>query len=175
MKLKHGAMFQVCPNQTTWQTRQTSSWSDFGHVWIFVWESQCKAWPCENIWALQLSIALIYRDIVTFKPEGEKLVHCCTLSLCYLGTETDDHHRNPNINDRDHLVGQLTRDKQFAVFHLILWHWSVHTVYVCAHYKTVWHLQGISPNHLGEGAPATQRLTCWLAPRLLAHMHQKCH
>ena len=26
------------------------------------------------------------------------LVHCCTLSLCYLGAETDDHHRNPNIN-----------------------------------------------------------------------------
>ena len=41
-------------------------------------------------------------------------------------------------------------------------------MYVCAHYNTVWHLQGISPNHLGEGAPATQRLTCWLAPRLLA-------
>ena len=31
------------------------------------------------------------------------------VSLWYLGDETDDHHRNPNINDRDHLVGQLTR------------------------------------------------------------------
>ena len=33
---------------------------------------------------------------------GCHLVHCCTLSLCYLGAETDrqtdDHHRNPNIN-----------------------------------------------------------------------------
>ena len=25
-------------------------------------------------------------------------VHCCTLSLCHLGSETDDHHRDPNIN-----------------------------------------------------------------------------
>ena len=31
------------------------------------------------------------------------LVHCCTLSLWYLGQ-----HRNPNINNKDHLVGQLT-------------------------------------------------------------------
>ena len=29
-------------------------------------------------------------------------VHCCTMSLCYLGAETDDHHRNPNINNKDH-------------------------------------------------------------------------
>ena len=40
-------------------------------------------------------------------------VHCCTPSLCYLGGQTDDHHRNPNNNMynctyRDHLVGQLT-------------------------------------------------------------------
>ena len=28
----------------------------------------------------------------------DTLVHCCTLSLCYLGAETDDDHRNPNIN-----------------------------------------------------------------------------
>ena len=26
------------------------------------------------------------------------VVHCCTLSLCHLGSEIDDHHRNPNIN-----------------------------------------------------------------------------
>ena len=26
------------------------------------------------------------------------LVHCCTLSLCHLGSEIDDHHRYPNIN-----------------------------------------------------------------------------
>ena len=36
------------------------------------------------------------------------LVHCCTLSLWYLGAETDDQHRNPNMNNKDHLVGQLT-------------------------------------------------------------------
>ena len=23
-----------------------------------------------------------------------ELVHCCTLCLCYLGAETDDHHKN---------------------------------------------------------------------------------
>ena len=33
------------------------------------------------------------------------LVHCCTLSLCYLGAETDDHQRNPNIKNKDHIVG----------------------------------------------------------------------
>ena len=44
------------------------------------------------------------------------LVHCCTLSLFYLGAETSsmiidqwsliiDHRRNPNINNKDHLVG----------------------------------------------------------------------
>ena len=26
------------------------------------------------------------------------VVHCCTLSLCHLGSEIDDHHRHPNIN-----------------------------------------------------------------------------
>ena len=36
---------------------------------------------------------------------GTLLVHCCTLSLCYLGAETDDHQRNPNIKNKDHIVG----------------------------------------------------------------------
>ena len=35
------------------------------------------------------------------------LVHCCILSLCYLGAETDDYQK-PNYQYRDHLVGQLT-------------------------------------------------------------------
>ena len=38
-----------------------------------------------------------------FGGVGEWVVHCCTLSLCYLGAETDDHHRNPNIKNKDHL------------------------------------------------------------------------
>ena len=29
---------------------------------------------------------------------GCLLVHCCTLSLCHVGSEIDDHHKNPNIN-----------------------------------------------------------------------------
>ena len=33
---------------------------------------------------------------------GVAVAHCCAIFLC------DDHHRNPNNNDRDHLVGQLT-------------------------------------------------------------------
>ena len=33
------------------------------------------------------------------------IVHCCTLSLCYLVAETDDQHRNTNIKNKDHLVG----------------------------------------------------------------------
>ena len=35
-----------------------------------------------------------------------RVAHCCALFLRYLGR--DDHHKNPNINDRDYLVGQLT-------------------------------------------------------------------
>ena len=26
------------------------------------------------------------------------IVHCCTLSLCHLGSETDEHQIQPNIN-----------------------------------------------------------------------------
>ena len=49
------------------------------------------------------------------------LAHRCTIFLCYLGAEIydeiymiydeiyDDQDRNPNLNNRDHLVGQLTR------------------------------------------------------------------
>ena len=36
-------------------------------------------------------------DIVADKV-ADMVVHCCTLSLCHLGSEIDDHHRNPNIN-----------------------------------------------------------------------------
>ena len=53
-----------------------------------------------------------YQDIIIHvdityccQGTGFKLVHCCAIFLC----EIDDHHRNPNNNDRDHLVGQLTR------------------------------------------------------------------
>ena len=34
----------------------------------------------------------------TIQIGGGGVVHCCTLSLLYLGAESDDHHRNPNIN-----------------------------------------------------------------------------
>ena len=37
----------------------------------------------------------------------EEVAHRCTILLCYLGC--DDQYRNPNINDRDHLVGQITK------------------------------------------------------------------
>ena len=63
---------------------------------------------------------------INFQRSTSFLVHCCTLSLCYLDAEThvslhwhwlitvmnwlidNDHYRNPNVNNRDHLVGQLT-------------------------------------------------------------------
>ena len=43
---------------------------------------------------------LKFSQIEAVRLEGDDppLVHCCTLSLCYLGAETDDHHRNPNRN-----------------------------------------------------------------------------
>ena len=40
------------------------------------------------------------------------IVHCCTLSLYYLGAETDDQHRNPNIKNRNHPVEQLLLNDQ---------------------------------------------------------------
>ena len=40
---------------------------------------------------------------------GALLAHRCTILLCYLGCEIDDKHRNTNMNDKDHQVGQLTR------------------------------------------------------------------
>ena len=43
--------------------------------------------------------------ILNLTEKPHLLVHCCTLSLCYLGAETDDQHRNTNIKNKDHLVG----------------------------------------------------------------------
>ena len=46
---------------------------------------------------------------------GIALVYCCALSLCCLGAETDDQYRNPNVNNKDHPVGQLTE----IIIHII--------------------------------------------------------
>ena len=48
--------------------------------------------------------ALLRTDANTSCSQGSTL--SCAIFLRYLGR--DDHHKNPNINDRDHLVGQLT-------------------------------------------------------------------
>ena len=37
------------------------------------------------------------------------LAHRCAIFLCYLGCEIDDQYRNSNVNNKDHLVGQLTK------------------------------------------------------------------
>ena len=37
---------------------------------------------------------------------GAPLAHCCAIFLCYLGC---DRHQYPMSNNKDHLVGQLTR------------------------------------------------------------------
>ena len=50
------------------------------------------------------------------KPKSaEPLAHCCAIFLWSLGREIDDHHRNPNINDSDHLVGRLTTEPSASV------------------------------------------------------------
>ena len=33
----------------------------------------------------------------TIRIGGGGVVHCCTLSLLYLGAESNDHNRNPNV------------------------------------------------------------------------------
>ena len=40
------------------------------------------------------------KDWQSFLPSLLMMRECCTLSLCYLGAETDDQHRNPNINTK---------------------------------------------------------------------------
>ena len=59
---------------------------------------------------LKKSSSVSFSAIASMLLVTEYLVHCCTLSLWYLGAETDDQHRNPNMNDKDHLVGQLTTE-----------------------------------------------------------------
>ena len=42
------------------------------------------------------------------------LAHRCTIFLCiWDGKYIEDQHRNTNMNDKDHLVGQLTRGGGF--------------------------------------------------------------
>ena len=54
------------------------------------------------------SSILSWSFVLFHKERGRgNIVHCCTLSLWYLGA--DDQHRNPNINNKDHLVGRLFR------------------------------------------------------------------
>ena len=55
----------------------------------------------EVVWRMSARDLIVVRGVVV----EAHLVHCCTLSLCYLGAETDDHHRNPNIKNKGHLVG----------------------------------------------------------------------
>ena len=57
--------------------------------WLTVWQTDIPRPPLESS-----------------NLNGEGVVHCCTLSLWYLGAETDDQHRNPNINNNDYLVGK---------------------------------------------------------------------
>ena len=52
-----------------------------------------------------------------------RLAHRCTIFICYLGCEIDeidDQHRNPNINNKDHQVGQLTTWRPEAIFSILV-------------------------------------------------------
>ena len=67
------------------------------------------------IWTLffSKSVTLSWRNnVITSKAFfSSNQWHCSevTWSVCYSARGIDDHHINPNINDRDHLVGQLNR------------------------------------------------------------------
>ena len=50
------------------------------------------------------------------------LIHCCAIFLCHLGR---GHHGNPNSNDRDHLVGQLTLGFCFALQESEIRPWTI--------------------------------------------------
>ena len=52
-----------------------------------------------------------------------RLTHRCTIFICYLGCEIDeidDQHRNPNMNNKDHQVGQLTTWRPEAIFSILV-------------------------------------------------------
>ena len=49
---------------------------------------------------LMFTLLCVSYWLLCFKKIRAGVLHCCTLFLCY--------DRNPNINNRDHLVGQLT-------------------------------------------------------------------
>ena len=51
--------------------------------------------------------------------DDDNVAHRCTIFLCIW----DDQHRNTNMNDKDHLVGQLTNDnddKEYQHFKTLL-------------------------------------------------------
>ena len=52
----------------------------------------------------------------------------------------DDQHRNTNMNDKDHLVGQLTRKKEDGTVLKISWYWSRNgNVVKCTFLLLVWY------------------------------------
>ena len=60
---------------------------------------------------------------------GCNLVHCCTLSLCYLGAETDRWSlQKPKYQYRDHLVGQLTSCHHACARSVSIGGWDDHLV-----------------------------------------------
>ena len=63
--------------------------------------TQCNNYHISERTATKVNVYMLPR----FLEPCPGVAHCCAIFLCYLGS---DHHRNPNSNDRDHLVGQLT-------------------------------------------------------------------
>ena len=43
------------------------------------------------------------------RSSGDKIVHSCTIFFCCLDGEIFDTYRNPNMNNKDHRVGLITR------------------------------------------------------------------
>ena len=78
--------------------------------WLFDKASLCKPFNAMNYLYIRKTtlkwVVLMFKMSDKVVWNGIDLAHRCTIFLCYLG---GDQYRNPNINDRDHLVGQLTR------------------------------------------------------------------
>ena len=69
--------------------------------WAQGWTFQKKSWYHLKMWGKQMHSGLLLssdmaaRGLLSadYSADGE-LVHFCTLSLCYLGGKTDDHHKH---------------------------------------------------------------------------------
>ena len=74
-----------------------------GNVAFITWTSQTKFWPLHFSWTVSRTETTVNLSPL---PTSTLLYYISLLSGLW---NIDDQHRNPNMNNKDHHVGQLTR------------------------------------------------------------------